>query len=194
MDESATAADLVRQARAGKAPPSDTVDSRRRTLALAARAALLQAAELENALSDPDARVRHQACEIAGRRPDLDVELVDLLTDPEPLVAEAAAFALGERRVTDHELSALIAAAGNAAHALVREAAVAALGAVGDPRGLEAVLAALADVVTVRRRAVLALAPFSGPAVERALAVAAADRDWQVRNAARDIASAADGD
>ena len=65
-------------------------------------------------------------------------------------------------------------------------AAVAALGAVG--AGLPAILAALAeDKATVRRRAVLALAPFDGPEVDRALHRAAQDRDWQVRQAAEDL-------
>lgn len=145
------------------------------------------AADLVEASLDTDPRVRRQACELAGRRPDLAVDLVALLADGEPLVAEAAAFALGERAASDRELAALVEAAGGADHPLVREAAVAALGAIGDERGRAAILAALDDVVTVRRRAVLALAPFSGPDVETALASAAADRDWQVRNAARDI-------
>jgi HEAT repeat protein len=39
----------------------------------------------------------------------------------------------------------------------------------------------------VRRRAVLALAPFGGAEVEAALARARTDRDWQVRQAAEDI-------
>jgi hypothetical protein len=35
---------------------------------------------------------------------------------------------------------------------------------------------------------VLALAPFEGPEVEAALATALEDRDWQVRQAAEDLA------
>jgi HEAT repeat protein len=75
------------------------------------------------------------------------------------------------------------------AHAdpLVREAAVAALGAIGDAAGLTAILAATEDKPAIRRRAVLALAPFDGPEVDRALARALEDRDWQVRQAAQDI-------
>ena len=71
--------------------------------------------------------------------------------------------------------------------ALVREAAVAALGAIGDEAGRAAILAALDDKATVRRRAVLALAPFEGPDVDAALAAAREDRDWQVRQAAEDL-------
>jgi ABC-type spermidine/putrescine transport system permease subunit II len=39
----------------------------------------------------------------------------------------------------------------------------------------------------VRRRAVLAHAPFDGPAVDAAVAAALEDRDWQVRQAAEDL-------
>jgi HEAT repeat protein len=70
--------------------------------------------------------------------------------------------------------------------ALCRESAVAALGAIGDPAGLPSVLAALSDRPPVRRRAVIALAPFEGPVVQEALERALTDRDWQVRQAAED--------
>ena len=43
------------------------------------------------------------------------------------------------------------------------------------------------DKSTIRRRAVLALAPFEGDQVEAALAEARSDRDWQVRQAAEDL-------
>ena len=72
---------------------------------------------------------------------------------------------------------------------LVRESAVAALGALGDPSGLPAVLAACADRPPIRRRAVLALAPFEGPEVDAALAAALADPDWQIRQAAEDLST-----
>jgi HEAT repeat protein len=64
---------------------------------------------------------------------------------------------------------------------------VAAIGALGDPSGLPAVLAACRDKPAVRRRAVLALAPFDGAEVEEALHAALEDRDWQVRQAAEDL-------
>ena len=76
---------------------------------------------------------------------------------------------------------------------LVREAAVAALGAIGDDRGLDAILAATGDRPAIRRRAVLALAPFVAPdhprgdEVAAALARATTDHDWQVRQAAEDL-------
>ena len=64
---------------------------------------------------------------------------------------------------------------------------MAALGAIGDESGLPAILAATRDRATVRRRAVLALAAFTGPEVEEALERAATDRDLQVRQAAEDL-------
>jgi HEAT repeat protein len=64
---------------------------------------------------------------------------------------------------------------------------VAALGAIGDPAGLPAVLSALTDVATVRRRATVALAGFDDPRVTTALRAATDDRDWQVRQAAGEL-------
>ena len=69
----------------------------------------------------------------------------------------------------------------------MREAAVAALGSVGDKAGLPAVLAATTDKPAIRRRAVVALAAFEGPEVEAALRRAMDDRDWQVRQIAEDL-------
>ena len=71
--------------------------------------------------------------------------------------------------------------------AIAREAAVAALGAIGDSDGLPAILTACTDKPAVRRRAVLALAPFDGPEVEAAVDRALTDRDWQTRQAAEDL-------
>jgi len=70
---------------------------------------------------------------------------------------------------------------------LCREAAVAALGAIGHGSGLATVLAALNDKPAVRRRAVVALAAFEGDEVEAALRRALEDRDWQVRQVAEDL-------
>jgi len=64
---------------------------------------------------------------------------------------------------------------------------VAALGAIGDDAGLAAILAATGDKPAVRRRAVIALAPFEGPNVDAALQRALEDRDRQVRQAAEDL-------
>jgi HEAT repeat protein len=117
------------------------------------------------------------------------VSPLELLDDPDPTVVEAAAWACGERVPAEPAAVARLAEL-TTSHddALVREAAVAALGAIGDPAGLAAVLAATRDRATVRRRAVLALAPFDGPEVDAALERARTDRDWQVRQAAEDLA------
>lgn len=154
-----------------------------------ARLGLLTAGDVRAALADPAPAVRRRA---AGEARHLhDVDLVPVLADPDPLVAEAAAWALGERG--EHEPAppdVVTALAGVATHhedALVREAAVAALGAIGDEAGLPAILEATRDKPAVRRRAVLALAPFEGPDVDAALERAASDRDWQVRQAAEDL-------
>ena len=59
--------------------------------------------------------------------------------------------------------------------ALVREAAVAALGCIGTPEAKAPILHAIRDKATVRRRAIIALSAFEGDDVEAALAMAAED-------------------
>ncbi|MEZ5145357.1 MAG: HEAT repeat domain-containing protein [Acidimicrobiales bacterium] len=157
--------------------------------------------ELAAAARDPAAAVRRRTAEALAVAPALgaalDDALVGLLADADPTVVEVAAWATGERHGADRRpdgapppdwvptrLAALATAHDDA---LVREAAVAALGAVGDERGLPAILAATGDRATVRRRAVLALAPFAGPEVDAALDRATTDRDRQVRQAAEDL-------
>jgi len=139
------------------------------------------------ATGDPDPAVRRRAAETApglGRAAPVRA-LLRLLEDDDPWVADAAAFALGERpRSSGRVVDALVAVARGHADALVRESAVAALGALGDPRGLPAVLDACHDKPAIRRRAVVALAAFEGPEVEAALTAARSDRDWQVRDTA----------
>jgi HEAT repeat protein len=159
------------------------------------------AAAWSRATADPDGRVRVRAAELApmvAARSPADIvlaHLVDCFADPEPFVAEAAAWALGEvagahpRLDRADAIDRLAGAATDHADSLVREAAVAALGAIGDPAGLPAILAACRDKPAIRRRAVLALAPFEGPQVEAALVRATTDRDWQVRQAAEDLTS-----
>ena len=141
--------------------------------------------DLTAALADHDPSVRRRAAELAKDHP--EVALVETLNDADPFVAEAAAFALGERDARVEVIDALAGCARDHRDALVREAAVAALGALGDERGLPAILAATTDKPAVRRRAVLALAPFEGPEVDDALQRALNDRDWQVRQAAEDL-------
>ena len=141
------------------------------------------------AFGDRAPSVRRRAAELAGRRP--GIALSALLDDQDDTVVEVAAWACGEQESVDDEvLTRLVDLATGSASALVREAAAAALGAIGDERGLPAILAACEDKPAVRRRAVLALAPFEGADVEAALERALTDRDWQVRQAAEDLRGA----
>ena len=139
------------------------------------------------ALADGVAQVRRRACEVAVAHPEVDLR--PLLTDEDPMVVEAAAWALGERAggAGAGAVEDLARVATGHEDALCREAAVAALGAIGDERGLAAILVGTTDKPAVRRRAVIALAPFDGPEVAAALERARADRDWQVRQAAEDL-------
>ena len=138
------------------------------------------------ALADPAPVVRRKAATLAATR--RSVSVLSLLDDTDPTVVEVAAWACGEQeRVDEATLTRLIALATDADDALVRESSAAALGAIGDPRGLPAILVAVRDKPNVRRRAVLALAPFEGPEVDAAIEAALIDRYWQVRQAAEDL-------
>ena len=151
-----------------------------------ARTMRVTAHDIGAGLADADPVVRKAACQLAAAARDIDV--LPLLTDPDSGVAEMAAWALGEQQRDDAgAIAALSDMAGRHDDALCREAAVAALGAIGHPDGLPAILNACQDKPAVRRRAVLALAPFDGPDVDAALEAALADRDWQVRQAAEDL-------
>lgn len=165
---------------------------RARALGGLARMGQLQPADIASALRDPDAGVRRRACELAATQPDVD--LLPVLDDGDPAVVEAAAWALGER---GQQAAAAVPRLAHVATAhddpQCREAAVAALGAIGDEAGLPAILAATGDRPAVRRRAVIALTPFDGPDVEAALRRALDDRDWQVRQAAEELTSDAGG-
>lgn len=114
--------------------------------------------------------------------------MLPLLDDPDAAVVEVAAWACGEcLPAAAGTVPRLASLATRHTDPLVREAAVAALGAIGDPAGLSAVLEGCRDKPAIRRRAVLALAPFEGPDVDAALHAARTDRDWQVRQAAEDL-------
>ena len=151
-----------------------------------ARMGRLADSDIAAGLADPSPAVRRRAIALAIDRPDRP--LVPMLHDPDPTVIEQAAWACGERTPPEADaVDALARLATTHSDPLAREAAVAALGAIGDPAGLPAILAATEDKPAIRRRAVLALAPFEGPDVDRALARALEDRDWQVRQAAEDF-------
>ncbi len=143
-------------------------------------------ADLEACFGDDSPRVRARAAELS--------HLVDggdptrLLNDPVDQVVEVAAFACGEIHwSTSPPIIELSQIAVSHHDPLCRESAAAALGAIGDPAGLDAVLAACSDRVTVRRRATLALAAFDDPRAEAQLHVSLEDKDWQVRQAAEDL-------
>lgn len=171
-------------ARAGLASTDPAV----RAAALGAldRLGALDVGAITEALRDDDVGVRRRAAEVAARY--RTVDLLASLDDPDPRVVEVAAWACGEHESRrDAIVERLVALAGTADDALVRESAVAALGAIGDERGRRAIIAACSDKPAVRRRAVLALAPFDGDDVEAAIDRALDDRDWQVRQAAEDL-------
>jgi HEAT repeat protein len=164
------------------------------------RLGLLTTDDVVGALGSAHDTVRRRAIDAAlgvrgrGSRSALPAAVVSALDDPDPLVVVGAAWYLGERR----HRAAVARLATTARHhpdPRCREGAVAALGAIGDPEGLPAVLEALGDKAAVRRRAAVALAGFDDPRVEDALrAVAADDRDWQVRQAAGDLLDPPDPD
>ncbi len=139
-------------------------------------------------LADSDAAVRRRAVELAPRFNDATELVEDLIErlDDDPTIVEMGSFALGEIGVkSDEVVAALELTARDHTDALCRESAVAALGALH--AGRTTILAALADKATVRRRAVIALAPFEGADIDAALKNALTDRDWQVRQAAEDL-------
>ena len=172
---------------AARNDPDPSVRSAR--LGALERLGALSVADLAEAFADDDPAVRRRGAVVAARcggtgsRSILPALLVDRLGDPDPLVAEAVAWALGERRQPT-AVPALGVMATDHVDPRCREAAVAALGAIGDQRGLSAVLAALTDRPPVRRRAVVALAGFDAPEVESAWQGCLRDPDWQVRQAA----------
>lgn len=179
----------VAVARAGLADTDASV----RQVALGAleRLGMLTGDDLRSALADADVAVRRRAVMVAaGHR---DIDLVAMLHDVDARIVEVAAWACGEHEtVTEAVVERLIELGTDADEPLVRESAVAALGAIGDRRGLHVIVAATADKPAVRRRAVLALAPFLddeefGELVDSTIDRALEDRDWQVRQAAEDL-------
>lgn len=160
----------------------DHTDPLVRASALRALARLdsLTAEDLIARMDDKDAEVRRTVAELSTRHHQVPVH--QLVDDGDLFVAEMAAWCLGERQhVNDIELMCLIDNTTTHDEQIVREACAAALGSLGDPRGLPAILAACRDKPAVRRRAILALAPFEGDEVQATLESALRDRDWQVR-------------
>ncbi len=159
---------------------------------------------LARGLADPSAGVRRRACELAGSAAPGSIgllRLVSALSDTDGSVGEAAAWALGELAGADVRpgpdvaqmpglaaaVEALSAMALRHPEPLCRESAIAALGAIGAPEGLEAVMAGTRDRPAIRRRAAVALAAFDDPRATLTLQGCLTDRDWQVRQAAEDL-------
>ena len=167
----------------------DDADASVRQAALAALARLGECSldHLTLAFGDPSPLVRSRAAELS-----IAVDGIDptpLLTDGDASVVEVACFSCGEIDWAEGAAPVHLLATIATSHddPLCRESAAAALGAIGDPAGLEAVLVACTDRVTVRRRATLALAAFDDERAEAALRLALDDNDWQVRQAAEDL-------
>ncbi|MEI6701141.1 MAG: HEAT repeat domain-containing protein [Actinomycetota bacterium] len=148
----------------------------------------LNVEQVLTAVQDVDPRVRKRglelACVVTGRgvKTSLIEGVRTCLSDPDPLVVDAACWALGERRARS-SVPDLITCSSDHQDPRCREAAVAALGAIGDPLGLPAILDRLHDKPAVRRRVVVALASFEGSDVDAALEQCRVDHDWQVRQA-----------
>jgi HEAT repeat protein len=185
-----------RAARALLVDPDPSV--RATALAALARLRVVTDDDLASAADDEAAAVRRRAAALLATDPGAtrSVSLLALLVDPDASVVEVAAWAAGERHEEQRAcgpdpIGDVVERLGSLAtghdDALVREAAVASLGSIGAPSGLPAILHGMSDKVTVRRRAVIALAPFDGPEVDAALEQATTDRDWQVRQAAEDL-------
>ena len=172
-------------------------------LELAAHSGDLPATAAAALLDDEHPRVVEAAAwacgEIAGRQPRAGAENLHDTENPHDATLygaenlhDATKAAMPPNTptagtATSDVIDALSRVAASHSDALCRESAVAAIGAIGDPRGLGTVLAGLEDKPAVRRRAVIALTPFDGPDVEAALARAALDRDRQVRAAATEL-------
>lgn len=141
---------------------------------------------IEMLSGDPAPSVRRECAEVAGRIGDAPAaSLENALADPSPEVREAAANALGEIGTSDSVGRLITRAADEAEDRLVREAAVAALGAIGDERARPVLLALIASAPPqIRRRCVPALSVFDGSDIEAALRAAANDRNPMVREAA----------
>ena len=185
FDDAAPYAELVRRCLDGSEP-------RLRMLALraAVRRGQMTIPDWAGAITDQSRDVRREALQLVAYEPSPGPSILDAivtaLADADPLVTEGAAFALGELH---HRaaVEALCRVASSHEDARCREAAVGALGALGDEGGRVTVVAALEDAAPIRRRAIVALANFEGPDIEDALARAREDRDWQVRAAVNQL-------
>ena len=142
--------------------------------------------DLIGAIGDPDPENRSRALRCAARGSEASADLIEAITlatsDPVDYVAVAAVRTIGDLEIHD-ALELVISLATSADDAMAREEAVAAIASLGDPRGLQAIVAASEDKPAIRRRCVAALGAFEGDLVEATLDRLSTDRDWQVRQA-----------
>ena len=107
--------------------------------------------DLQVCVARPRKKVRMRAVALTVGRS--AVSPAPLLEDQSDDVVEVAAWACGERGAEDLETLALLGKlVTDHSNPLVRESAVAALGAIGHPAGLDAILKATTDRVAVPRR------------------------------------------
>ena len=134
---------------------------------------------------DEDGAARAMAAEALGGAGALVIPDLDRARpDDDPRVVESVATAYGELRAGSAVPWLIDLATGDGERS-GREAAVAALGAIGDEAALPALLGLVAKAPPqVRRRAVVALTVFDDPDVEPAIRAAARDRNPSVREAA----------
>ena len=164
----------------------------------AVRATALGALERLGALSDralaarladdPSPAVRRRAAEIAAVHPDVDL----LAALQRPRRRRWSRWRRGRAANTSRAATTIVDPADRTRRRSrptrwCAKLRVAALGAIGDERGVDAIIAATTDKPAVRRRAVLALPRSTATAVEAAIERALTDRDWQVRQAAEDL-------
>ena len=121
----------------------DDASVRAAALGALARCGALGAGQIRRALGDVAAAVRCRAAELAPP----EVELVDLLSDPDASVVDAVAAALGERDQDPRPVGELCRVAAGHDDPLCRESAVAALGAIA--AGLDAGADAPSDAAAV---------------------------------------------
>lgn len=110
-----------------------------------------------------------------------------------PLVREAIIFEIGEAKADQH-IETLHELAIGDDDPLIREAAVVAMGNIGDPSSLSIILAATKDKTNIRRRAAVALSQYEEEeALDRLRKLSVDDRDWQTRQIAQAIIEIEEG-
>lgn len=150
------------------------------------RSAAVTHFELLAALAlDKIASVRTAAAEKLGLCGSAGFHLLETLqSDAVPAVRESVATAYGELK-DPSAIPWLVKVGKSDEDRQVREAAVAALGAIDDDAAIEPLLLAIAEgPPQVRRRAIAAITMYDDPRVELAIRKAALDRNPGVREAA----------